>query len=37
MSGTPFFQEATFIPGVKAQNLLTMGMIFLFDTRDTTP
>jgi hypothetical protein len=37
MSGTPFFEVADFSHGVKSQNLLTMGMIFLFDSRDTTP
>jgi hypothetical protein len=35
MSGTPFFHLANFGPGVKQQSVLTLGMIFLFDTRDT--
>jgi hypothetical protein len=34
MSGTPFFELANFSNGVKQQNLLTMGLIFLFDSRD---
>ena len=34
MSGTPFFELANFGPGVKQQSLLTVGMIFLFDSRD---
>jgi hypothetical protein len=34
MSGTPFFQLDDFAHGVKQQSLLTMGMIFLFDSRD---
>jgi hypothetical protein len=34
MSGTPFFPISNFGPGVKQQNILTVGMIFLFDSRD---